>query len=81
MICARAFDGDRVDPSPRDQRVLVDATASDDRDAAGLRSGGDVCGGRRLCSGDDVMGRRFGRRRSHPAPESRLKGDDCVGGH
>ena len=33
-ICARAFDGDQVDSSPHDRCVLVDVTASDDRDAA-----------------------------------------------
>ena len=33
-ICARAFDCDWVDPSPRDRHVLANTTASDDRDAA-----------------------------------------------
>ena len=34
LLCACAFDGDRVDPSPRDRCVLIDAIASDDRSAA-----------------------------------------------
>ena len=34
LICARAFDGDHVDPSPHDRHVLIDAIASnDDNDA------------------------------------------------
>ena len=34
LLCARALDGDGVDPSLPDRRVLVDAIAFDDRDAA-----------------------------------------------
>ena len=52
-----------------------------DHAVAGLSSGGDVCGGRRPCSGDDVVSRRLGRLRGHPEPEGRLEGDDCVGGN
>ena len=32
LLCAHAFDGDRVDLSSYDRRILVDATASSDRD-------------------------------------------------
>ena len=50
-LCARAFDGDRVDPSTCNRRVSVDPIASDDLHVATYPSRGPI-----TCQPEDLLG-------------------------